>query len=140
MCWWLAADFDGPAAMLDALAYLKAARAAKVPATLEVSRSGVRAHAWIFFGDETDPDATTGSSSTMPTNPVPPFAFTGTVPKGVFGRKLNTHEEEKALHGPRTRPRRPPRRRGLTDNDAGNHDHPTLGRALIRPISLRRST
>jgi hypothetical protein len=25
-CWWLAADFDGPAAMLDALSYLKAAR------------------------------------------------------------------------------------------------------------------
>ena len=48
-CWWLAADFDGPAAMLDALAYLKAARAADVPATLEVSRSGVGAHAWLFF-------------------------------------------------------------------------------------------
>jgi hypothetical protein len=48
-CRWLAADFDGPAAMLDALAYLKAARAAGVPAALEVSRSGVGAHVWIFF-------------------------------------------------------------------------------------------
>jgi superfamily II DNA or RNA helicase len=48
-CWWLAADFDGPAAMLDALAYLKAARAAGVPACLEVSRSGLGAHAWVFF-------------------------------------------------------------------------------------------
>jgi superfamily II DNA or RNA helicase len=48
-CWWLAADFDGPSAMLDALAYLKAARAASVPAALEVSRSGLGAHAWIFF-------------------------------------------------------------------------------------------
>ena len=48
-CWWLAADFDGPAAMLDALAYLKAARAARVPAALEVSRSGVGARAWVFF-------------------------------------------------------------------------------------------
>ncbi len=48
-CYWLAADFDGPAAMLDALAYLKAARAARVPAVLEVSRSGFGAHAWIFF-------------------------------------------------------------------------------------------
>jgi len=38
-CWWLAADFDGQAAILDALAYLKAARAASVPAGLEVSRS-----------------------------------------------------------------------------------------------------
>jgi hypothetical protein len=36
----LAADFDGPMAMLDALAYLKAARAWSVPAALEVSRSG----------------------------------------------------------------------------------------------------
>ena len=35
--------------MLDALAYLKAARAIGVPAALEVSRSGIGAHAWIFF-------------------------------------------------------------------------------------------
>lgn len=48
-CRWLAADFDGPAAMLDALAYLKAARAVGAPAALEVSRSGVGAHAWLFF-------------------------------------------------------------------------------------------
>jgi hypothetical protein len=39
-CRWLAADFDGPAAMLDALAYLKAARSLAVPAAPEVSRSG----------------------------------------------------------------------------------------------------
>jgi len=48
---WLAADFDGPAAMLDALAYLKAARALGAPAAVEVSRSGVGAHVWIFFTD-----------------------------------------------------------------------------------------
>ena len=42
---WLAADFDGPAAMLDALANLKAARSMRVPAALQVSRSGVGAHA-----------------------------------------------------------------------------------------------
>jgi superfamily II DNA or RNA helicase len=48
-CWWLAVDFDGPAAMLDALAYVKAARALEVPAGLEVSRSGLGAHVWIFF-------------------------------------------------------------------------------------------
>jgi len=45
----VAADFDGPSAMLDALAYLKAARAIGVPAALEVSRSGIGAHVWIFF-------------------------------------------------------------------------------------------
>src|SRR3954453_22024466 len=45
----LAADFDGPAAMLDALSYLKAARAISVPAALEVSRSGIGAHVWVFF-------------------------------------------------------------------------------------------
>lgn len=48
-CRWLAADFDGRAAMLDALAYLKAARAVDAPAALEVSRSGLGAHAWLFF-------------------------------------------------------------------------------------------
>src|SRR3954447_7496961 len=35
--------------MLDALAYMKAARSAGVPAGLEVSRSGVGAHVWVFF-------------------------------------------------------------------------------------------
>lgn len=48
-CWWLVADFDGPDALADALMYLKAARALQVPAALEVSRSGVGAHAWVFF-------------------------------------------------------------------------------------------
>ena len=46
---WLAADFDGQAAMLDALAYLKAARAIEAPVALEISRSGVGAHVWVFF-------------------------------------------------------------------------------------------
>ncbi|WP_257955535.1 TOTE conflict system archaeo-eukaryotic primase domain-containing protein [Nocardioides sp. B-3] len=46
---WLAADFDGQAAMLDALAYLKAARAVGAPAAPEVSRSGIGAHVWVFF-------------------------------------------------------------------------------------------
>jgi superfamily II DNA or RNA helicase len=48
-CRLLACDFDGQAALLDALAYLKAARADDIPAALEVSRSGVGAHVWIFF-------------------------------------------------------------------------------------------
>ena len=48
-CHWLAADFDGDAAMLDALAYVKAARAVGASVALEVSRSGSGAHAWLFF-------------------------------------------------------------------------------------------
>ena len=48
-CWWLAADFDGSAAMLDALNYIKAARTLSVPIGLEISRSGTGAHTWIFF-------------------------------------------------------------------------------------------
>ena len=48
-CSWLAADFDGPVAMLDALAYVKAARAVGAPTAVEVSRSGVGAHVWLFF-------------------------------------------------------------------------------------------
>jgi hypothetical protein len=50
-CWWVAADFDRDSAMLDALAYLKAARAYGIPAALEVSQSGRGAHVWIFFAD-----------------------------------------------------------------------------------------
>ncbi len=48
-CHWLAADFDGATALLDAMAYLKAARAYGVTAALEVSRSGAGAHVWVFF-------------------------------------------------------------------------------------------
>lgn len=48
-CHFLAADFDGPAAMLDALAYTKAARAEGVPGALEISQSGRGAHVWVFF-------------------------------------------------------------------------------------------
>lgn len=48
-CHFLAADFHGPAAMLDALAYGKAARARGVPAAVEISQSGRGAHVWVFF-------------------------------------------------------------------------------------------
>lgn len=48
-CHFVVADFDGPMAMLDALAYVKAARASAVPAALEISQSGRGAHVWIFF-------------------------------------------------------------------------------------------
>jgi hypothetical protein len=50
-CRLLACDFDGPGALLDALAYTKAARAADVPTALEISRSGTGAHVWMFFSD-----------------------------------------------------------------------------------------
>ncbi|WP_250028844.1 TOTE conflict system archaeo-eukaryotic primase domain-containing protein [Paractinoplanes maris] len=48
-CQFVVADFDGAMAMLDALAYVKAARASAVPAALEISQSGRGAHVWIFF-------------------------------------------------------------------------------------------
>ncbi len=48
-CWWLAADFDGPQAMLDAHAYVKAATSLGVPCGLEISQSGRGAHVWTFF-------------------------------------------------------------------------------------------
>jgi len=51
-CHFLVADFDGPTAMLDALAYVKAARAGGVPAALELSQSGRGAHVWVFFTDK----------------------------------------------------------------------------------------
>ncbi len=51
-CRFVVADFDGQAAMLDALAYVKAARANGVPAALELSQSGRGAHVWVFFTDK----------------------------------------------------------------------------------------
>lgn len=50
-CRLLACDFDGSGALLDALAFTKAARAADVPTALEISRSGTGAHVWTFFSD-----------------------------------------------------------------------------------------
>lgn len=48
-CRVLAADFDGSGWVLDALAYVDAARAVSVPVALERSRSGNGGHVWIFF-------------------------------------------------------------------------------------------
>ncbi|SNT56692.1 hypothetical protein SAMN05421812_11013 [Asanoa hainanensis] len=48
-CHFVVADFDGPTAMLDALAYTKAARTSGAPTGLEISQSGRGAHVWIFF-------------------------------------------------------------------------------------------
>ncbi len=48
-CRLLACDFDGDGWLLDALAYLDAARSAAIPAALERSRSGDGAHVWVFF-------------------------------------------------------------------------------------------
>ena len=48
-CWWLAVDFDGPQAMLDAHAYVKAAASLGVACGLEISQSGRGAHVWTFF-------------------------------------------------------------------------------------------
>lgn len=51
-CYFVAADFDGAPALLDALAYTKAARHVGIPAALEISQSGRGAHVWIFFTQE----------------------------------------------------------------------------------------
>lgn len=48
-CRFLVADFDGAAAVLDALAYAKAGRVAGVPTAVELSKSGRGAHVWVFF-------------------------------------------------------------------------------------------
>jgi superfamily II DNA or RNA helicase len=48
-CRLLVCDFDGAGWVLDALAYLDAARAAGIPTALERSRSGDGAHVWVFF-------------------------------------------------------------------------------------------
>ncbi|MGH7317508.1 MAG: TOTE conflict system archaeo-eukaryotic primase domain-containing protein, partial [Candidatus Rokuibacteriota bacterium] len=50
LCWFLACDFDGDGWVLDAGAFIEAARTHGVPAYLERSRSGAGGHVWIFFG------------------------------------------------------------------------------------------
>lgn len=50
-CRLLACDFDGPGWVLDALAYVDAARDAGVPVALERSRSGDGGHVWMFFSE-----------------------------------------------------------------------------------------
>jgi hypothetical protein len=64
-CWWVAADFDKEAAMLDALAYLKAARSHQTPAALEVSQSGRGAHVWIFFAQSTSASVARGIATSL---------------------------------------------------------------------------
>nr|WP_254456052.1 DEAD/DEAH box helicase [Paeniglutamicibacter quisquiliarum] len=64
-CFFVAADFDGDAAMLDALAYLKAARHRNIPAALEVSQSGRGAHVWIFFAQEVPAESARGLASAL---------------------------------------------------------------------------
>jgi hypothetical protein len=51
-CRLLVCDFDGDGWLLDALAYLDAAAAAGIPATLERSQSGRGGHAWMFFSSQ----------------------------------------------------------------------------------------
>ncbi|WP_032673428.1 DEAD/DEAH box helicase [Pseudomonas syringae] len=48
-CYFLAADFDEAEWRDDALAFVQSCRELGIPVSLEVSRSGNGAHAWIFF-------------------------------------------------------------------------------------------
>jgi len=50
-CWFLAVDFDKEMWMKDVSAYLKTCRSFKVPANVEISRSGKGGHVWIFFSE-----------------------------------------------------------------------------------------
>jgi superfamily II DNA or RNA helicase len=48
-CWFLAVDFDDAEWRDDAQAFVRTCRDLGVPVSLEISRSGAGAHAWIFF-------------------------------------------------------------------------------------------
>ena len=50
-CYFLAADFDEADWGKDACAFMQSCRELKIPAALEISRSGNGAHVWIFFAD-----------------------------------------------------------------------------------------
>ena len=51
MCVFLAADFDGAGWQKDILAYKRAAESMAIHVSIERSRSGNGAHAWIFFAE-----------------------------------------------------------------------------------------
>jgi Type III restriction enzyme, res subunit len=48
-CWFVAADFDKTDWLLNATAYRDSAKDLGIPVAIERSRSGMGAHAWIFF-------------------------------------------------------------------------------------------
>ncbi len=48
-CWFLAIDFDKESWANDVNAFMETCRSLKIPAILEISRSGKGAHVWIFF-------------------------------------------------------------------------------------------
>ena len=48
-CWFLAVDFDEGTWRGDVRAFLATCHDFSVPASIEISRSGAGAHAWIFF-------------------------------------------------------------------------------------------
>ena len=50
-CTFLACDFDESSWMIDAFTYQKAALSLKIEVSIERSRSGNGAHAWIFFSE-----------------------------------------------------------------------------------------
>ena len=50
-CWFLAVDFDKEQWMMDVSAYMETCRLFKVPASVEISRSGKGGHVWIFFSE-----------------------------------------------------------------------------------------
>jgi hypothetical protein len=77
-CWWLAADFDGPEAMFDALMYVRAGRALQVPVALEVSRSGVGEH----HGVEASVDLRGAGQQHVLAEPAGKDVYVGEVPGG----------------------------------------------------------
>lgn len=50
-CWFLAIDFDEGTWREDVRAFVATCRDFNVPASMEISRSGKGAHAWVFFAD-----------------------------------------------------------------------------------------
>ena len=53
-CWFLAADFDKTSWREDCVAFMQECENLKLPASLEISRSGNGGHVWIFFATPID--------------------------------------------------------------------------------------
>jgi len=99
-CWFVAADFDGPAWMDDVRAFVDTCRQAAFPVAVECSRSGNGAHAWFFFNEPIPAVVARQMASTLITATMAArhqlamqsydrlFPNQDTMPKGGFGNLI----------------------------------------------------